>query len=157
MGAPVGRGVMEPMGSAPTLLSKVLPLVAPRIQPQTGRDASHLSLRMPGAPRSLSRACHVPPRSHPRALVWCLGFFSWGGLGVGRGSGMDPCVQEQRQVWAVQTWHRFICTEHVNCICGEKRKKKRGLLWLVWFFPHICSPCASSKKSQNEQTKPEQG
>lgn len=82
MGAPGGRGAMEPVGSAPTLLSKVLPLVTRRIQPQSGGDAAHLSLRIPGAPRSPSRACRVPPRSHPRALVWC---FLAGGFRGGKG------------------------------------------------------------------------
>lgn len=47
---------------------------------------------------------------------------------------MDPCVQEQRQVWAVQTWHRFVCTEHVNCICGAKRQK-RDFCGFFGFFP----------------------
>ncbi|XP_033926902.1 uncharacterized protein [Melopsittacus undulatus] len=52
MGATGGRGAMEPVGSAPSLLSKVLPLVPRRIQPQSGGDAAHPSLRMPSASRS---------------------------------------------------------------------------------------------------------
>lgn len=109
-------------------------------------------LRVPGVPLT-PRAVHaVSYRGshwrHPHALVECLGVFYLGGGGVGRGSGTDPCTGSKGRFGQCRPGTVLYVKQACEMYLRGKKEKKKGLLWLVWFFPLFPLHVAQIRKAK---------